>query len=371
MNNYDVIVVGASLYGCLFAYQAKQKGLSVLVVDDDNHIGMNLFSTKYKENIVQPFGEYFLKTNDEELVSFIKNFVELKDFNQKIKIQYKKVHVNIPLDLDSLFIIYGTRNVEELKKIISDDIKSANLAQIASLEDLFISKIGPTLYNDLFKNVLKKAFKKDPKEISNDVIDNNIELINYSNYKLFDYNYVLYPINGWTELFDKLLDGIEVKLNISLEEDLRKLKKHCKTLVYSRELEKYFSKDHGKLSYVYFTLKHKVYDSNDILSSYVEFNNDPKAKHFLAVEDNKLFDYKNNNSVVTYFYGGRNISFDSLKFPLITKETKKHLTKYLKDIEDEKNTIFGGMYGLHKIMSIEDEIQSSLKDFEEFINNVN
>lgn len=369
MDNYDLIIVGASLYGSIFAYKAKQNGLKVLVVDEDNHIGMNLFSTKYKDAIVQPFGGDLIKTNDENVISFLKNFAELKDFDEKIKIKYNKVTLNIPLDLNSLYIIYGTYDVEKIKSIIEKDKETKKIEEIKTIEDYVISQVGPTLYNNLFKNLIKKIFKKEGNEVSAEYLK-DINLINYGDYKLFDYNYVCYPINGYTELFDKLLEGIEVKLNFSIKDDLHKYQKHCKTLIYSSEIEKYFDYCHGRLDYIYLNLKHKVYDTHSIQSGLIELDNSLENKYFMSFENNKLFDNDLSYSVVTYFYGGKNISFDNIKIPVNSEGKSKHLDKYLSDTKKEKDVIFGGSLGVHKMLSIEEEVNSALLDFEEYINNV-
>lgn len=207
---YDYLVVGSGLYGSVFAYEAKKKGYSCLVLERRNHIGGNIYCENREEVLIHKYGAHIFHTSDKEVWEYVNQFVEFNHFVNSPIANYKGEIYNLPFNMNTFSKMWGISTPAEAQSVIDKQRKEIS-GTPKNLEEQAISLVGRDIYEKLIKGYTEKQWGRSCTELPAFIIRRLPVRMTYDN-NYFNDCYQGIPKNGYNELVEKLLDGIEVKL---------------------------------------------------------------------------------------------------------------------------------------------------------------
>jgi UDP-galactopyranose mutase len=208
---YDYIIVGSGLYGSIFAYEATKKNKKVLVLEKRNHIGGNCYTENIEGINVHKYGPHIFHTNDEKIWNYINRFAKFNNYINRTKVNYEDNLYSFPINLFTLYQLWGVKTPKEAQeKLEQVKIKNDNPQ---NLEEWILSQVGVEIYEKFIKGYTTKQWGREPKDLPSSIIKRLPIRLNFDD-NYFNDKYQGIPEGGYTQIFDKLLQGIEVKVNI-------------------------------------------------------------------------------------------------------------------------------------------------------------
>lgn len=244
---YDYLVVGSGLFGSVFAYEAKKRGKSVFVLEKRDHIGGNIYTYKEDGINIHKYGAHIFHTSIKEVWDYMNRFVSFNNYINSPIANYKGEIYNMPFNMNTFSRMWNISTPEEAKEII-DEQKKEITGPIENLEDQAISLVGRDIYEKLVKGYTEKQWGRDCTELPSSIIKRLPVRFTYDN-NYFNDIYQGIPIGGYTQIIEKLLDGIEVKLGVNFNEEEEKWKAMANKVVYTGCLDEYFHYSLGPLQY--------------------------------------------------------------------------------------------------------------------------
>lgn len=363
---YDVIVVGAGFFGSVFAHEITKAGKKCLVVDKRSHIGGNCY-TKNNDGInVHEYGPHIFHTNSEKIWNYVNQFAEFRQFIYSPVANYKGDLYSLPFNMWTFHQLWGVTTPEDaLRKIEETKIEIQNPD---SLQEWVVSQLGTDVYEILVKGYTKKQWRKDPKDLPSFIIKRLPFRLTYdANY--YNDKYCGIPSGGYTQIFEKLLDNIDVKLGIDFLEDKDHWENQAKTILYTGPLDAYFDYKYGELEYRTLSFNHTVIPKENVqgvpvvnyTSEDVPFTRSIEHKHFEKV--------KTPHTVVTY---ETPVEWERGKipyYPVNDSHNNSLVREYNKEVRKLNNVIFGGRLARYQYYDMDQVIASSLVAAEKFLRN--
>ncbi len=353
---YDYLIVGAGFYGSICAHELKKRGYTVCVIDNRNHIGGNCY-TENKDGInIHTYGPHIFHTSNEEVWRWINQFVEFNNFSLRIVANYKGEIYALPFNMWTFNKLWGITHPHEAKKLI--DEQSSYITEITNLEEQAIKLVGKDVYEKLIKNYTAKQWRKDPKELPKEIITRLPFRLTYDN-NYFNDKYQGIPIGGYTQIFEKLLDGIEVKLGMDYFKD--ELPKHNK-LIYTGPIDKFFGYKYGQLEYKTTRFEHFKFDTDNYQGCAVMNYTDSDTTYTRTIE-HKHFEpnIKTESTWVTWEYPTQYKADETEPYyPVNDKDNNEMYQKYKTESEKLENIYFGGRLAEYKYYDMHQVISSAL-----------
>ncbi len=227
---YDYLIVGSGLFGSVFAHEAKKKGYKCLVVEKRDHIGGNIYTYELEGINIHRYGAHIFHTSNKEAWDYINQFASFNNFVNSPIAFYKDELYNLPFNMNTFSKIWGIRTPQEAEKIISEQRKEVK--KIENLEDQAISLVGRDIYEKLIKGYTEKQWGRSCTELPPEIIKRLPVRYTYNN-NYFNDIYQGIPIGGYTQIIEKLLDGIEVRLNTDFCKEKEELSKIANKILYT------------------------------------------------------------------------------------------------------------------------------------------
>lgn len=355
-SRYDYLIVGAGFFGSICAYELTKKGCSCLVIDKRDHIGGNSYTSNRDGINVHEYGPHIFHTSNEEVWKWINQFVEFNNFRYSPVANYKGDVYSLPFNMWTFSKLWEVTTPQEAK----DMIERQSLAVIdpQNLEEQAIKLVGKDVYNKLIKGYTAKQWRKDPKLLPKEIIKRLPVRFTYDN-NYFNDKYQGIPIGGYTQIFEKLLDGIEVKLGVDYFKD--KLPEHNK-VIYTGPIDKFFDYKYGELEYKTTKFEHKHLPVENHQGVAVVNYTDIEVPYTRTIE-HKHFEFGSQPITwITYEYP---IQYEVEKtepmYPVNDAENNKIYNQYKKLADQEKNVIFGGRLAEYKYYDMHQIIEQALK----------
>jgi UDP-galactopyranose mutase len=352
---YDYLIVGSGFFGSICAYELNKAGFKVMVVDSRNHIGGNCH-TENKDGInIHTYGPHIFHTSNEEVWSWINQFVSFNNFTLRPVANYKDEIYSLPFNMLTFSKLWNIVHPDQAKRIIEK--QSEHINEPTNLEEQAIKLVGTDIYEKLIKGYTTKQWKKDPKELPPSIIKRLPVRFTYDN-NYFNDKYQGIPIGGYTQIFEKLLDGIEVRLNTDYFKD--KLPKHNK-VIYTGPIDKFYNYQFGELEYKTTKFEHKKI-RNDSYQGTAMMNYTDEEIPFTRIIEHKYFENIESNSTwITYEYPVEyNANTTEPYYPVNDEENNKKYLMYKNLADQEKNIIFGGRLAEYKYYDMHQVIESAL-----------
>ena len=359
---YDYLIVGSGLFGSVFANQLYESGKKVLVIEKKNHIGGNCFTENIDDIHVHRYGPHIFHTSDDRVWTFVNKFVNFNNFINRPKVFYKDKLYSFPINLMTLYQLYGIYTPYDAEKLLGE--KKIIIDNPKNLEDYVLSQVGKEIYETFIKGYTTKQWNKDPKELPTSIIKRIPIRLNFDDNYYFD-KYQGIPIGGYTQIFEKLLKGIEIKTNVDYFDNKEYFNSITKKIVYTGPVDLYFNHIFGKLQYRSLKFETEHLDINDFqgnaLINYTEYE-----IPYTRIIEHKHFDYQNQkNTIITKEYPQNN---GEPFYPINDFENNSKYTQYKKLMDMEKNVIFGGRLADYKYYDMHQVIASALSRVKKEIN---
>lgn len=355
---YDYLIVGTGIFGSTFAYEANKANKKVLVIEKRSHIGGNCYTENSHSIHVHKYGPHIFHTNSERIWNYVNQFSKFNNFCNRIKVNYQEKIYSFPINLLTLHQLWGVKTPEEAElKLKEVKIKIDNPK---NMEEWILSNVGEEIYHKFFYGYTKKQWKKNPSELPSSIIKRIPIRMNYND-NYYNDKYQGVPINGYTEIFEKMLNGIEVKFNTELK-DIN-WKSIAKKLVYSGKPEELLNYKYGELEYLTLNFEESILEKNDYQGNAIINYTDEKIAHTRIIE-HKHF-YEENNSGKTIITKETPVEWTKNStpyYPINTKENNELYQKYKSEISND--IILGGRLGRYQYMDMDQVFANAISEFE-------
>jgi UDP-galactopyranose mutase len=363
-KKYDYLIVGSGFYGSVCAYELSRIGKKVLVIEKRNHIGGNAYTRKEGDIDVHEYGAHIFHTNDRKIWKWIQQFGEFNNFRNSPLANYKGEIYSLPFSMWTFYKLWGVTTPDEAKKIIESQRYTG---LITNLEEQALSLVGKDVYEKLIKGYTEKQWKKEAKLLPASIIKRLPVRFTWDN-NYFNDKYQGIPIDGYTSLFEKMLEGIPVELNTDYLKDKDYWNSKADNVIYTGPIDAYFNYQHGDLEYKTVKFKTRKFEETDFQGNAVVNYTEAKIPHTRIIE-HKHFNFKNQkDTIVSWEYPVEYRRGLEPYYP-VNDETNLNIYKKYKDEADSiKNVFFGGRLAEYKYYDMHQVIASALSDLKNYHN---
>lgn len=360
MNRYDYLIVGSGLFGSIFAYEANKRGKKCLVIDKRNHIGGNIY-TKEIENInVHEYGAHIFHTSNKEVWDYINNFAEFNRYTNSPVALYKDELYNMPFNMNTFNKLWKVKTPSEAKAKIDEQVKESNISEPKNLEEQAISLVGKDIYEKLVKGYTEKQWGTKATELPSFIIKRLPVRFTYDN-NYFNDKYQGIPIGGYTKIIEKMLKGIEVRLETDFFENREELEGLADKIVFTGMIDEFYDYKFGTLEYRSLRFEHEILNEDNYQGNAVVNYTEYEVPYTRIIE-HKHFEYGNQpKTVITREYPAKWEKGDEPYYPINNEKNNTMYNKYKELAYNETNVIFGGRLAEYKYYDMHNVIEQALK----------
>ena len=360
MYKYNYLIIGAGLYGSIFAYEMNKKGKKCLVIDKRNHIGGNIYCENIEGINVHKYGAHIFHTSNKEVWEYINNFCEFNNYINSPIANYKGEIYNLPFNMNTFNKLWGVVTPKESKAKIEEQKKEFSITEPKNLEEQAISLIGKDIYEKLIKGYTEKQWGRKATELPAFIIKRLPVRFTYDN-NYFNDRYQGIPIGGYTKIIEKMLEGIEVKLNTNFFDNREYFENIAEKIVFTGMIDEFYNYKFGKLEYRSLRFETETLDEENYQGNAV-VNYTEREISYTRIIEHKHFEFgKQEKTVITKEYPNEWKEGDEPYYPVNDEKNNKLYEKYKKLAEKEKNIIFGGRLGEYKYYDMDKVIEKVLK----------
>lgn len=358
---YDYLIVGAGLYGAIFAYEASKKEKKCLVIDKRSHVGGNIYTEEIEGINVHKYGAHIFHTSNKKIWEYINQFAEFNNYINSPIANYKGDIYNLPFNMNTFNKLWGVITPEEAKNKIEEQKKEYKILEPKNLEEQAISMIGKDIYEKLIKGYTEKQWGRSAKELPTFIIKRLPVRFTYDN-NYFNDKYQGIPIGGYTKIIEKLLEGIEVKLNVNFFDNKKEFKNIAEKIIFTGMIDEFYDYKFGKLEYRSLKFETEIFNKENYQGNAV-VNYTEKEIPYTRIIEHKHFEFgKQEKTLITKEYPiewkGRNEPY----YPVNDEKNNSIYEKYRKFAEKEEKVIFGGRLGEYKYFDMDKVIEKVLED---------
>lgn len=364
---YDYLIVGSGLFGSIFAYEANKKGKKCLVVEKRNHIGGNIYTENIEGINVHKYGAHIFHTSNKEIWNYINQFAEFNRFTNSPVAIYKDELYNMPFNMNTFNKLWGVKTPAEAKAKIEAEKQEAGIAEPHNLEEQAISLVGKTIYEKLVKGYTEKQWGRKATELPSFIIKRLPVRFTYDN-NYFNDLYQGIPIGGYTRIIEKMLNGIEVKLNCDYFEHKEELDKLATKIVFTGPIDQFYNYCFGELEYRSVRFETKILDIENYQGNAVVNYTEYEVPYTRIIE-HKHFEFgKQPKTVISREYSDRWTREKEPYYPINNDKNNALYNKYKELSNKDNKVIFGGRLGQYKYYDMDKVIEEALKCVREELN---
>ena len=357
---YDYLVVGAGLYGAVFAHEAKEKGKNVLVIDKRDHIAGNVYTEVIEGINVHKYGAHIFHTNNKKVWEYITQFAEFNRFTNSPVANYKGELYSLPFNMYTFNKMWGVVTPQEAAGKIEEQRKAAGITEPKNLEEQAISLVGTDIYEKLVKGYTEKQWGRPCNELPAFIIKRLPVRLTFDN-NYFNALYQGIPMGGYTKMVENLLDGIEVRLG---EDYLKKKAEYdalAERIVYTGAIDAYFDYKLGALEYRSVRFENEVLNMPNFQGNAAVNYTDAETPWTRIIE-HKWFEFGDQpKTVISREYSSEWKVGDEPYYPVNDEKNSRLYAEYKNLAEAENNVIFGGRLGEYKYYDMDAVIASALE----------
>ena len=362
--NYNYLIIGSGLYGATIAQQAKKAGKSVLVIDKRPNIGGNIYTEKVEGINVHKYGAHIFHTNNKEVWDYVTSFVDFNRFTNSPVANYKGELYSMPFNMYTFNKMWGVVTPEEAAAKIEEQKKEIT-GEPKNLEEQAISLVGRDIYEKLVKEYTEKQWGRDCKDLPAFIIKRLPVRLTFDN-NYFNALYQGIPIGGYTKLIEKMLEGIEVRLNVDYLENKEELDKLAEKVIYTGPIDAYFDYKLGTLEYRSVRFENEILDKPNFQGN-AAVNYTDRETPWTRIIEHKWFEFgkdENGNdlpkTVISREYSSEWKLGDEPYYPVNDAKNSALYEQYKALAEAEDNVIFGGRLGEYKYYDMDKTIEVAL-----------
>lgn len=362
---YDYLIVGAGLYGAVFAQQAKKAGKSVLVIDKRPHVAGNVYTEKIEGIHVHQYGAHIFHTNNKTVWEYITQFADFNRFTNSPVANYKGELYSMPFNMYTFNQMWGVVTPEQAKKKI-DEQRAEIQDEPKNLEEQAISLVGRDIFEKLVKGYTEKQWGRDCKDLPAFIIKRLPVRLTFDN-NYFNALYQGIPIGGYTKLVENLLDGVEVRLNTDYLADKDAWNAMANKVVYTGPIDAYFDFQLGNLEYRSVRFETEVLDIPNFQGN-AAMNYTDRETPWTRIIEHKWFEFGKDEhgedlpkTVISREYSSEWKPGEEPYYPVNDEKNGARYQAYKALAEQESHVIFGGRLGEYKYYDMDQVIAAALK----------
>ena len=365
-EQYDYLIVGAGLYGAVFAYKATQNGKKCLVIDRRPHIGGNLYCENIAGINVHQYGPHIFHTSDIEVWNFVNSIVPFNRFINEPLANYKGKLYNLPFNMNTFRQLWGITNPNEAKIKIEEQRAEYAKIQPRNLEEQALKLVGRDIYEILIKGYTEKQWGRKTTELPSFIIKRLPVRFTYNN-NYFNDRYQGIPQGGYNKLIFKLLQGCEIRLNIDYNKERSELDSLAQTIVYTGMLDEYFDYCYGALEYRSLKFEHQLLDTENYQGNAV-VNYTEKEVPFTRIIEHKHFEYGTQpQTIITREYPTTWNRKEEAYYPINDTHNNTLYLKYRALASQKNNFIFGGRLAEYTYSDMDKIVRAALDKAKEHL----
>ena len=362
---YDYLVVGAGLFGATFARQAREAGKTVLVVDRRDHIAGNVYTSRIEGINVHSYGAHIFHTNDSRVWAYVNRFASFNRFTNSPVANYKGELYSLPFNMYTFNRMWGVVTPEEAEAKIEEQRRAAGITQPHNLEEQAISLVGTDIYEKLVKGYTEKQWGRPCKELPAFIIRRLPVRFTFDN-NYFNALYQGIPTGGYTQMVERMLEGVEVRLGIDYLEHKEELDALAERVVYTGAVDAYFGYRLGALEYRSVRFETEVLDCPNFQGN-AAVNYTDRETPFTRIIEHKWFEFGKDAdgrdlpcTVISREYSSEWKPGDEPYYPVNDEKNGALYAQYRELAQGEKKVLFGGRLGEYKYYDMDKVIASAL-----------
>lgn len=359
---YDYLVVGAGLFGAVFAHEAALKGKKVKVIEKRNHIAGNIYTREEEGIQVHQYGAHIFHTSDKEIWDYVNQFAEFNRYTNSPVANYKGEIYNLPFNMNTFNKLWGVVTPAEAQAKIEEQRAVLNGKTPENLEEQAISLVGTDIYEKLIKDYTEKQWGKPTTELPAFIIRRLPVRLTYDN-NYFNDTYQGIPIGGYTQIVEKMLDheNIDVETNVDFFVNKEQYLKDFPKIVFTGMIDEFFDYKLGELEYRSLRFESETLDMENYQGNAVVNYIDADTPYTRLIE-HKHFEFGNQaKTIITKEYSKTWEKGDEPYYP-VNNDRNNHLYKSYKKLADEQgNVIFGGRLGHYRYYDMHQVIGAALQ----------
>jgi len=359
MMQYDFLIVGAGLYGAVFAREMTDAGKRCLVIEKRKHTGGNVYCEKSEGINVHKYGPHIFHTKDKDIWDYVNSFVEMNHFIHSPLANYKGNLYNLPFNMNTFYQLWKIHTPLEAINKIKNQIEDSGIIYPQNLEEQAISMVGTDIYKKLIKGYTEKQWGRKASDLPNFIIKRLPVRFTYDNNYFID-RFQGIPIGGYNKLIDGLLVGVDIKTNVDFFKYRNDFSKMADTLIYTGKLDEFYNYKFGLLEYRSLKFEHEVLDIPNYQGTAIVNYTERKIPYTRIIE-HKHFEFGcQPATVITREYPEEWIPGKDAYYPINDEKNNKKLKQYMELVKDERKVIFGGRLAEYKYYDMHQVIGSAL-----------
>ncbi len=367
MKDYDYLIVGAGLFGAVFAQEAGKAGRKCLVIDKRDHIAGNIYTREVEGIQVHEYGAHIFHTSNKEVWDYVGRFAEFNRYTNLPMDNYNGEIYNMPFNMNTFNKLWGVVTPKEAKEKIEQQKRQYSVENPKNLEEQAVNLIGPDVYTKLVKGYTEKQWGRRATELPAFIIKRLPVRFTYDN-NYFNDDFQGIPVGGYTKMVEKMLEGTKVCLNENFLEKREEYKALADTVIYTGMIDEYFNYCFGELEYRSLCfetelLNEENYQGNAVVN-YTEYE-----VPYTRIIEHKHFEYGTQpKTVITKEYPREWKKGDEPYYPMNDEKNAELYGRYQALAEKEGNVIFGGRLGQYKYYDMDDTVEAALQCASQILN---
>lgn len=356
---YDYLVVGAGLYGAIFAHEARKAGKSVLVIEKRPHIGGNVYTEEVEGINVHVYGAHIFHTNNQRVWDYITQFAEFNRFTNSPVANYHGELYSLPFNMYTFNRMWGVVTPQEAAAKIEEQRREAGITEPRNLEEQAISLVGTDIYEKLVKGYTEKQWGRPCDQLPASIIRRLPVRLTFDN-NYFNARYQGIPMGGYTRMAEKLLEGIEVQLNVDYLQKKEQYDCIAEKVVYTGPIDAYFEYRLGALEYRSVRFETEILDIPNFQGN-AAVNYTDQETPWTRIIEHKWFEFGTQpKTVISREYSSEWKPGDEPYYPVNDEKNSRLYKEYRKLAEGERKVIFGGRLGEYQYYDMDAVIASAL-----------
>ena len=371
MAEYDFLIVGAGLYGCVFAHELKKLGKKCLVIDKRAHLGGNVYCEETEGINVHKYGAHIFHTSNKKVWSYVNDIVEFNRYTNSPVARYKNELYNLPFNMNTFAQMWSVKTPDEAQKKLDEQkadalasMKAAGVSEPRNLEEQALTLIGRDIYEKLIKGYTEKQWGRKCTELPAFIIKRlPVRMVFDNNY--FNDTYQGIPIGGYNRLIEGLLGGVETRTGVDYFANKAEFDSMADKIVFTGKIDEYFGYEYGNLQYRTVRFETEVLDTPNYQGNAV-VNYTEREVPYTRVIEHKHFEmfgqdvYNNSKTVISKEYSTEWKPGMEPYYPVNDKQNTELYAKYKELADKEQNVIFGGRLAEYKYYDMDDVIEAAL-----------
>ncbi len=359
MSKFDYLIVGAGLFGSVFAYEATQRGKKCLVIDKRNHIAGNIYTENIEGINVHKYGAHIFHTSDKAIWEYVNRFADFNNFINSPIASYKDELYNLPFNMNTFSKMWGIKTPAEAKAIIAVQIANLNIGEPQNLEEQALKLVGTDVYEKLIKGYTQKQWGRPCTELPAFIIKRLPLRFTYDN-NYFNDRYQGIAIGGYTQIIEKMLAGSDVKTDTDYFEFIKENPDIAEKTVFTGQIDEFFGYRYGALGYRSVRFENEILDTDNYQGNAVVNYTDREVPYTRIIE-HKHFEFgKQEKTVISREYSAEWQPGIAPYYPINDEANNALYEKYKTLAATRPDVIFGGRLGQYKYYDMDKVIAAAL-----------